>query len=439
MMSQSRRLRVLVVHDTEFDEESEIEVLGTEDLALFSLDLGNGYLTRVVSNWPDVIQLIEKLTSRANGDSCSEPPDLLLVDCHFKDDDTSPRLPLLVSGDESVDARGLLYGAILAAYFLGAHPRQPFAFVPYSEDMTAAAGDAYAQTFYSLLSAMLDSVPEIIESEYYSTAMEATPNSQTPAGVVAAALRRYRAELLDAFPEYLYPETSTFEKALTAVDEFLEGGRSLAPDLSLEWVTGKGKKDSVLLSSLFADCRDGGSWVKSAEERREEMIWGSIQEAGMQEFLRSVVDCKNYGKEILEPTKEILRAIKSGGKYKWGRGRPAMQRRILALSVAWALDRCEVNYRSQSKRNSQQLKEYGLMQDDLGLDSTQINRAFREVFGSTVTHGSEFVEILDRSSEWPFPELAWLRALIVRYLKDIWEAEKRPSLDPKHWPKSLKE
>lgn len=445
---KGRRLKVLVIHDTHFNEESEEEILATSDLALASLTFGTGRVSNVLHNWVEVVRVISGLNGGDPELSASvEIPDLMLVDCHFTDDSTSPKLRV-ADKQRVIDPRGLLYGSVLASYFVGTRPLRPFAFVPYSQNMGLAAKDPYAQTFYSLLSAMFEDIPEIVEPAYYSRAMAATGASATPESVVATALEHYRLCLL-RFLETCEPEWETFQHALAAVSAYLAGGASLPEDLAVGWTDSKGCKDRVLLRSLFADCRRAQTWIKDERQRQDvEDARGSVKGRGVMEFLEKVLEGRNYCTQVLEPVRGILRdrpatlrgilrdRPSTSQDPRWGKGSLMAERRILAFTIAWAMDRSEQKLKRRTAHGP------GSLEDQIGLTAKQINRALGSCLNGASGgdfQGQEFLQRLDGAESWPFEPLGWLRTQVVRYLEEEHRSSPgtNPHLAPKYWPRCL--
>src|SRR6185436_9630824 len=448
MMEQGRKLKVLVIHDTHFYPEIALSILGTDELSLSVLTFKNGRTTRVLKNWVEVISVLGSLSGTDAGCATSiETPDILLIDCHFKEDKDSPKLHR--EDNNALDPRGLLYGAVLAAHFLGVCPRRPFTFLPYSMSMSLAAKDPYAQTFYSLLCAMHDPSPNIIEAAHYSRLMAATPSSETPDRVWGSALEQYRQSLLVSLETILEPEIDSFERGLTAVDAFISSGEPLPDDISISWSDSRGKRECVLLRSLFADCRMSRQWIRNEEQRIETGALGSVTGKAVLNFLRPIVNGKSYVRDIYYPVKDIMEGFTADSTIKadWGRGLEEKQRRVLALTIAWARDRCESNW------NHHNPSKLNILEGQIGgLQASQVNRALGVVLGVVTgkerrAQGREFIRALDSSSEWLFPD--WLRRMTIRYLKEIYEhdmqdakeAKRRlnfPHFAAEYWPKCLK-
>src|SRR4051812_37346736 len=117
------RLAVLVIHDTPFLIETEDAILETADLTLCQVGQ-----RRYIAGWQTVLNVL------AHTQEISPRPDLLLIDARFEKDDSAPdlgQLGIRISGDETADPRGLLYGAILASQF-SAPNSVPFGFEVYS-------------------------------------------------------------------------------------------------------------------------------------------------------------------------------------------------------------------------------------------------------------------------------------------------------------------
>jgi hypothetical protein len=169
------------------------------------------------------------------------------------------RNPLLAK--RIVDARGLLYGALLVSYYLGQFPQRPIGFAIYSQDIKAAAPDPYAQTFFSILDALstADGVHALSPARVQKR-MEEAGNGKTPDVVIPIALQRYRTSLETCFRECLYPILSSFEPAAGLFSSILEQDHPRDDDGSgVGWLTFGSQHECVLLSSLFADCLDAAN------------------------------------------------------------------------------------------------------------------------------------------------------------------------------------
>jgi len=422
LSQEPRLLRVLVIHDYHVGEAN---ILGTEDLALCRYQLRERGEIRILRSWIDVVALLTALAQGPEVEDSLDVPDLMLIDCNFETDHDAPRLVHNIE----FDPRGLLYGAVLAAHFLGANRQRAFAFVPYSKAMEQASPDPYGQTFYSLLSAMLEKPPEVIEPIAYSLRLSKY-DAQAPKDVVGTVLPRYREHLEELFADSVYPESDTFETALANLDAAVGRGEAPPRDLSVAWRGPDGEVSRVLLRSLFADLPDclastpGNGDIDSDREA-----------CPLRAFLNRILELYNYSKFVLRPTESVLESIRSSDDTpNWGSGLEKDQRRVMALAIRWATDRCTAKYSHREPAGVSALN------DSLGLHPTQSNRALGAVFIGTkdVRYSlDDFVKRLDEASRWPFPSRAWLPRLTTKHLQELYRGGERPDLAPEFWPGCL--
>jgi len=339
-----------------------------------------------------------------------DDPDLLLVDLDFEKDERSPELDGSTDVD-AVDPRGLLYGAIIAAYFLGAQGPRPFGFSIYSQHWDAALDDGYAQTFFGLLLALSGELGDDVSVDGVLKAMRERRAVSKPEHAVADALGRYRRSLWEALQNDLAADAKSFLDAALLVENACESNEP-SPNLDtavVMWTGARGGIESVLLRSLFADCRSDGTWSLDAlgsENSNEEM--GKVI---------------NFDADVCRPVEEYLDHLDSrsddDAEPKWPfSDRLHEEKKVFALTLRWAQLYCRRRFRS---RHGGDIKAPGVTEiaEWLGLQARQVNRAI-----STVIHradsgggGKAYLEALDSPTIWPFAHGQWIPYHVTKHLK----------------------
>jgi hypothetical protein len=436
----ARPLRVLLIHDTDFQADDRA-ILGTSALIVSRLHFSDiEYTALQMRSWSIFLELMRSLGRRPDCPTVElDVPDILLIDCHFDDDFSAPPLNSsanqdTAAGKRSIDARGLFYGAVLVAYHLGQFPEKPFGFAIYSQDIGAAAADGYAQTFFSVLDAISGSTePQLVSPDGVRTRMEQIGSGKTPDVVVPIGLQSYRDSLERSFRDALYPILATFEKAAGWLSKIIHENRSTKDSrLVVEWLTSGSRKESIFLSSLFADCLDdSGQWLPTRVKQRHAI-----------EFLKRILEWGNPIEELLKPA---LNNLAVTGERKWSAGNRGYKQKTLAFFIAWAKDRSRCNA-SASRRNKPVRETVTALNSLVGLSNREMNRALGAVLGNAdrsrasgeaLFPASTAVEILDSGNQWRFVDPVWLKPLIQESLKIVATGKDGDDFKPEYWPKCL--
>lgn len=392
----ARKLNVLLIHDTHFNEESALSILGTHDLALASSK------RPVLRHFG---QVLDWLNTAEHADI-----DLLLVDCNFSEDKRAPQLPL---DEHAEDPRGILYGAVVSAYVLGGHPRKPFGFNLYSQSLRQLAYNPYAQTFYGLLQVLSG---KLLKTRDLKTEMENTPDRQAPSTALPDALHSYRQSLWRCFDQYLYPHAETFTEAHKALQSFLETGKAPKEDLAIAWQDSHNAREDILLSSLFADCRRNEAWDAGLIRTHEACEW-----------LAEVMDLRNPEYSLLKPAKQCIERIENKQAPEWPQGNKQLnaELRALVFMLLWALDRCRQKHNALSSNpEKRKPKKSADLLQLMHLEERQISRALGQVLGdyngkdtaSPSYPGAKLLKRLDEDAIWSFSSPPWMRPLLEIYL-----------------------
>lgn len=444
MENSGRKLKVLLIHDTNFTRDSAA-ILGTSQLEACEVTI---QVTDEISvkmpqllSWKDTINLLQTWCGDGSSTEVNvDEPDLLLIDCHFDDDRSAPALHPASAG-RTIDARGLLYGVVLAAYFAGRRPDKPFGFAVYSQELSAAADDPYAVTMFGLLEALagFSNVRRPTEA-IFRTRMVQTRGGKDPSTVLPKALENFRISLLRSFDYRAQPVIGTFQTARNELARVIAGDSSAAADLSVSWTTSDSKRETVKLKSLLADFLDAESrWIVKVCQKRKAL-----------EFLDSVLNDHNPETKLVKPVRAIVDAFEQGRVPKvWQTREDGYREKLVALIMVWALDRIKGNVR-RKKNEAPSPLSIGDFEERLGLSPRVMNRALGRVLGNydstrseaePLYQGRELLQKLDDSAEWPFPNINWVRNIVRRELsrrlavagEDAWK------LDRAHWPKCLQE
>ncbi|HEY0394930.1 MAG TPA: hypothetical protein VGD01_10605 [Candidatus Elarobacter sp.] len=410
-----RRLRALVIHDTDFIPDATI-ILGTEFLDFCNLiDRKSGIASSQMMSWRDAVAFLQTLSAGkpSEGLAVDAEPDLLLIDCKFDSDSSAPPLQGDVIQKDLADPRGLLYGAVLTAYYLGREPDRPFGFAIYSQALDATASDPYAVTFFSLLEALAGRArSELITYTEFQQRMSTHSKAQQPLDVVPEALQRYRRSLLRCFPNRLWPDIDSFHLASQAVAAAVAAGEStLVPDdLAIRWTNAVGRDEAISLRSFAADCVDeNGFW--DAETLRDVRLGA---------YFDRVIGKVDLELQVYEPVMRFFADPDCDLKLRakdWGH-----QQRVLALTVVWARNRCDVE-RDRVKRGVV-VEHDGVMKlyDKLGLGSRDLNLALGRLLGGKLDgearprfKASAFIKKLN-GNESPFGGIPYIRHLTQRVL-----------------------
>lgn len=441
-----RRLRALVIHDTAFPPDSR-SVLGTSEVELCSIGIG-GVPQMKIGTWEDLLQIIQGVSDAAPDrlDVTIDDPDLILIDCHFSDDRHAPSIvekngprKLEHKIERHIDPRGLLYGAVLASFYMGRQPGRALGFAVYSQDMEAAADNGYAQTFFSLLEALAGRIDSLVHPDDFKSKMATAPKAPFPDLVMGEALSMYRTNLLRAFRDRYYPNIDSFEAAYRYVARLVEsaGKEDVPPDLTVEWKTGTGQCDKIFLRSLIADCIDGST---------EEWNPGKIESLGILSFIDEVTKESNPRIKFLKPVQKILEDQSAGKPISWPEdGIVGYKQKTLALIIEWAIDRTRANHR-EKKGEVQRKATIEDLNSWLNLSSKQMNRALGRTLGNIDANrdrssepsytGSGLIATLDNGGSWMYNQVPWLLNMVQEHLRSL--AKTDNGFAEINWPRCLK-
>lgn len=387
-----RCLRVLIIDDVAEQAAS----LGSQWLDLLEVPAFGATspedCDRALSSWT------QHLWMWSHNAFPSPDADLILVDCRFEEDLGAP--PIRQQGDP----RGLMHGALYIARLAGKDRHLPFGFAGYSQDASGFRHNPYAQTFMGFLLAMRESTlppgatglvrgrPEFELAEACSEVLCRTIN-QYPGTAWGAALLMYRRRLAEAFQagSYLVDRNSWCEALAIVKTQDLSALESTA---SLAWRTSTGVRDSVFLSSLFADTLEFGHWTHQTTEAA--VLWlegfpvlGDVHGAALE-----WADVAN------DPDVRNLPEIPRG-KGRHGETFTTFFH-ACAVGVAWLRNRCCEGVPQPS----------GVLAREVDLSPKQVDRYFKRVVGLTwgqvATRLDDGMEIMT----WPFPDAWEFRAVL---------------------------
>jgi len=442
----SRKLRVLVIHDTNFAQNSARGILGTDDLDLCSVQWHDDFTDpkNWVHDWLTVLGFLA-------GQVDIEQPDLMVIDCQFQDDKSHPR-PLRGYGPKDPDPRGMLYGALLAARFTGER-RLPLGFALYSQDLPAVSKYPEAKTFYGCLEAILGAPIDLYESGggQFERAMAAVPAGRLPQDVVGDAIRRYRASLEERMGRELWPEPDTFHSAARAVQAFVDGGSPPAEDLAVAWRVPGRDLDTILLASLFVDCRTaGGGWDPAALETSKAVDF--LQQMGAagvpKRVVASVQPVLQAWVDRLNPTSASFEALP---EFNWAYGDDGKWQQAVCLAFVWAVDRCAHGKYPRAHPKLTKVNDLSvIVRPDLDSDNSHYRsagRALGKVINgsqSQMVSASAFMKTLDAATRWPEEYPPPLRLAVAKLLEATSRqggertGKRREWLTRSSWPTSIR-
>lgn len=428
MGASARRLKILLIEDRTISKSDKDE-LGTDAIELYEITYKATSRThRCLTDWNHMLALVQEL-SDPGMERDIDVPDMALIDCHFEEDKASPSLK-----EGAIDPRGLLYGLALMSFFIGKYPGRPFGFDVYSQDLSRAASDPYAQTFYSLLRALSRAIdrPLGVTPNTFAIEMGETPPGIEPKDKVRSVLKIYRNSLKNSFIQHsdLVPSDNgaSFNKCIEAIQCFLKDKAEIPSDLYLEWYNGRGVTDRVLLRSLFSDClNEDGSWSIEL-----------INDGNVLQFLDQIatneIDFQNI---LLEPVKSILEKLEAsddlnkstgsneeeGDEIAWPRGVLGYKQKVLAFLILWAKDRCNKNWERADNGNASAIYANGTtLLTKLKQSDKEINRAITNgELGIPCATQKQLTVLLDSTNSWPFDstQMQKIKDLIEKYLDEI--------------------
>jgi hypothetical protein len=406
----SRRLRVRIIHDTEDLIEAlvgtpEQQALGTNDLELLPVPRYDGGVFPYLRSWKDHMYMWDEIAQGRE----MEVPDLYLIDCDFALDRSATPLPY------KPDGRGLLHGVVQVAYAMGKEPRCPFGFAVYSVDPTRMKRDPYAITTFGLLKAMRGELPikddkgeDISLGDYFAGSFDELPHGGLPRTVWGLALDMYRTKLFELCrADAIGLGLDSVLTASAAVRAFISGGCAPAEGLPIEWVR-VGRAESILLSSLLADCRDGGAW-------NAEGLGGIIP------WLEELEKLGWHQNQYL-PAKALLDATDANLAAPSPPRRDMLQR-IRGVAVCMYVARMLAN-----KAVGRQGASPNAVTDYFEWEHKQLERAVAEGLKAQMTPEQAIDAVAD-GTHWPFDPAALL--CVTQFLSDS-------GMPPSDWPKSVK-
>lgn len=456
-------LNVLLVHDSSFVRTTSESILRTRDLKLCSIYRLNGDVESYVPSWESVLEILA-----AEAD-IRPVPDLLLIDAKFEKDRSAPlvataegetgscSVPVKFRGSGE-DPRGILYGAILAARFLG-QENMPMGFALYSMDLPAISVDPYAQTFYGLLAAIGEAIefpPKQglgFEKEMHETRAGGKPDDCWP-----TALKRYRSMLWRAIGRRFSPDYETFSEAIRVVGDFVDGkAQQLPEDICVGWTTQTGSRRSVLLRSLYADCRT-----------RPQIGWDSskIRHYNMLSDLDAVVK-NRWRKDVVDRVYRNLSIWYSGSQpwaiapeephINWSNNASGKWERAVAFIALRAMNLADIACNMENRNEQPEYLEEGLREFNakglahfiaLGVRDSGIDQTMRRALHFVLTPSPDskfvFASVLEAlqaqavwPTEWPIEVRIAVATVLDRLLEDMQDI--RPSLKCEYRPQWLRE
>lgn len=395
---EPRCLRVRVIHDSELGANNRA-ILGTEDLDLADVASFEGGRVPYLKRWVDHLHIWNQYAhgKLVDGDPCAA--DLFLIDCEFVEDTTAPKLPT-----ELLDARGLLHGLVQVAYLLGKQGAVPFGFEIYSGIRAKMRDkpDAYAVTMFGLLMSMVGLLRKDVPPRlYFSEELANGGQSAKPSEAWASALGMYRARLVELIKQGAVAiDSESLTRCRTAVSRQLG---TLAAE-SLSWTTNK-CKDSVLLTSLFADYRDGGKWNADYQARVS---------ATLAMFSRwSNWECRDYWparRFICEKLKEEGLKEVGARQKKCGGCKVATKQRIWAVAMCMEMGRLLALGNAAAAETVQEH-----FMDAGKLRYSELDRAIKRRLGTNLPV-LDAMRNIALSARWPFDATSLM--CVRKYLED---------------------
>ena len=417
-MSEARKLRVLLIHDNPDLGDDAVTVLRSPRYTMVSRDMG--MQRHYLASWREVVDSLRTILSGHEQTSVDASdrtplPDLLIIDCNFEEDKQAPRLTMDAFGPtpNQVDPRGLLYGAVWAAFMAGKSSFHPFAFMLYSQAVDQIQDDGLGLTFFGLLLAIAEPDSESTAAlnshgDEVARLREALPRyvqqSNIPQ-VLEKGTQLYRDRLLRmSYDDLVSIEPATVEDCLRAVAAFREGGDSPPDTLGLRW-RAQNQHEFVQLASLAADAMDDyARWdrdrcaqiVAWLGKLRDETNWKT------QKWKALIESRDQYGGE---KRAEVFKHLSKSPSERDGF-------RVLAIVMVWCELQCLVDAGHVRGVHAQDV--LGV----LGMETHQAQRPLRRFFGRTMKLGPFLDSLLDKSS-WPYSSLGWVVPATQSYLREL--------------------
>jgi hypothetical protein len=413
-----RKLQVLAIHDGTIQPN---DILGNYgdfiDQWHYGIDEDNE-ITRI----SEYVQVLSLLQNRLN--QSIEIPDIVLVDCLFHRDET--KFPIHNEDeddeDKEIDTRGILYGCILILSFISANPYKPMGYEVYSQGVDKAKNNGYAKTFLLLLQAIFGEIAgdplrfdsDLLEDSVTSFIKSLTDKTEPKHGLIPA-IKRYRANLLNLVKNsQISIDIPFLKKCLNAVKKAnnLESVENIN-DLSVKFSTSRGGGDEIYLSSLFFDCFH--------ENKDKNIVINELSKLIQQHDNSTDLIYKVATERYEAFLCEIDTKDHSGHKIFWQKSSQTQsdKEKVLCLLIAWAIDR-------YTKHNT----KHDLMSPSVFMGivgGAKCNHNMDRPLGRLI-HGhcnaeptyspTKFLNLLDTSERWPFPQIDDLKELLIKHLLD---------------------
>lgn len=239
---QPRNIRILIIDDNLSDS-------GLQNLRTMPFEICEYLDSPTIESWKQTLELLQylKITSEK-----INSPDILLVDCDFKED--TPQSPII---ETVIDARGLLYGTALLPFFMAQHPYKPIACQIYTQEINRVASDGYMQTFYSLLTTLTDDVTKDYSQENIENIIKENSDTTEIKEPLLIILPIYRNKLEKAILEkrHIFPDRESFKDCAKEIERIIEEDDDVADDMAIEYWTLANQYDAINLNSLIFDCK----------------------------------------------------------------------------------------------------------------------------------------------------------------------------------------
>ncbi len=417
-MIAPRPLRVLLIHDNlELGDDPSTVLRSTRyEMVAPSVGVKRPY----VASWFEVVQSVravlsghEQASMGANGKTAL--PDLLIIDCNFEEDKQAPALTNGFGGaSHHVDPRGLLYGALWAAYMSGKASHHPFAFILYSQAADQIQEDGLGLTLFGLLLAMSEPDAEYTAAENSQGAevqrlREALPKYVQRwdiSEVIERVAELYRQRLLRmSLDDLVSVDPTRVEDCLDAVKAFVAGkGRAPSDELGISWRV-HNQEDHVQLASLAPDAMGADA------------TWDPRRCGLLVQWLAALRDGTNWKtqkwKKLIEARDrydgdkrtEIFKALSKGPSERDGF-------RVLAMIMVWCERQCCLAAAVIPAVTAQDILT------TLGMETHQAQRPLRRFFDPRITLGP-FLDSLFEQDTWPYESLSWVVPATRSYLRDL--------------------
>lgn len=408
------RLRILVIDDHILPSG----FLETELLELVSVKSYSSKKSKhQICSWEDFLFFISSIRPE-------QYPDIVLVDRDFSKDVTSPQI---VHQDSGSDSRGLFYASLFYTMMSFSGSSIPLSVQIYSGNIENLLDDGYGMTFYGIIKAGQDKLPdseELKEKGYdlIDWLSESVYGDEIVKGGSAkqawkSGLEKYRkniVKLIDSDRIHI-KDASKLASDIQKHESVLSFMES---DTGIRMITSDNTR-TLSMSSLFADFLDDNerSWLDTKESV---LSW-------FNQITKYNITDGDYALAyamIMGPS-ETYYGRDDEVKIPYGEGS-----RILGIAI------CFYAVEIWAQRREYQIKGTGYNGEVTAMSinrffnkkEPQTNRAIKKILGDNSFTLTDFLLFLDRSNKWSFG----ISVLVAtkRYLREA-------GIEERYWPQSI--